>query len=140
MKQARDQLRKEFMKNAHVRDPRMIDLLVVKVRMCACVCEFVGVCSCVCVCVCVRACVRACVCACVHACVRACVRAGVRACVQACKRVCVPVCMHACIDANTLPQKFVLVSFLLTVAGHTVYIQDRLHLLQILTWTRSIYS
>jgi len=38
VKKAREQLRKEFMKNAHVRDPRMIDLLVVKVCVCVCVC------------------------------------------------------------------------------------------------------
>ena len=33
LKQARAKLREEFMKNAHVRDLRVIDLLVVKVTI-----------------------------------------------------------------------------------------------------------
>ena len=31
-KQARDKLKEEFLKNAHVKDPRAVDLIVVKVR------------------------------------------------------------------------------------------------------------
>ena len=36
-KHARDQLRREFLKNAHVRDPRVIDMLVIKVCTPVCV-------------------------------------------------------------------------------------------------------